>query len=150
MAWAEAQQWMSRNAECYFLSIIAEQIPPPLRIWVASAERVDIFSAARHHCPDVRRKLVRRTSWNESGLGDEMVVAALLFLVGALIGRSYSVMIIAMTSSVVMFTAMTIFMSVYGLDLLHVLIMLGYLTAHQAGYLLGAYLTNYPENNRGL
>ena len=49
-----------------------------------------------------------------------------------------------------MFTAMTIFMSVYGLDLLHVLIMLGYLTAHQAGYLLGAYLTDYPENNRGL
>ncbi|AIQ93931.1 MULTISPECIES: hypothetical protein [Methylobacterium] len=83
-------------------------------------------------------------------MGDEMVVAALLFLVGALIGRSYSVMIIAMTSSVVMFTAMTIFMSVYGLDLLHVLIMLGYLTAHQAGYLLGAYLTDYPENNRGL
>ena len=46
-----------------------------------------------------------------------------------------------------MFTAMTIFMSVYGLDLLHVLIMLGYLTAHQAGYLLGAYLTGYPESN---
>ena len=76
-----------------------------------------------------------------------MLVAALLFFVGWLIGRSYSAIVIAMTSSVVMFTAMTIFMSVYGLDLLHVLIMLGYLTAHQAGYLLGAYLTGYPESN---
>ncbi|MGH1591822.1 hypothetical protein ACRBEV_29830 [Methylobacterium phyllosphaerae] len=76
-----------------------------------------------------------------------MLVAALLFFVGWLIGRSYSAIVIAMTSSVVMFTAMTIFMSVYGLDLLHVLIMLGYLTAHQVGYLLGAYLTGYPESN---
>ena len=76
-----------------------------------------------------------------------MLVAALLFFVGWLIGRSYSAIVIAMTSSVVMFTVITIFMSVYGLDLLHVLIMLGYLTAHQAGYLLGAYLTGYPESN---
>ncbi|KAA0121683.1 hypothetical protein CIW48_22135 [Methylobacterium sp. P1-11] len=78
-----------------------------------------------------------------------MVVAALLFFLGWLIGRSYSVIVITVTSSVVMFAAMTIFMSVYGLDLLHVLIMLGYLTAHQAGYLLGAYLHGYPESDRG-
>ncbi|MBN4096729.1 MULTISPECIES: hypothetical protein [Methylobacterium] len=78
-----------------------------------------------------------------------MVVAALLFLVGWLLGRSYSVIILALTSSVILFTATTIFVSVYGIDLLRVLIVLGYLTAHQAGYLLGAYLTGYPESDRG-
>ncbi|WCS25159.1 hypothetical protein LOK46_29230 [Methylobacterium sp. NMS14P] len=78
-----------------------------------------------------------------------MVVAALLFLVGWLIGRSYSVIVVAMTSSVILFTAMTIFMSVYGIDLLRVLLVMGYLTAHQAGYLLGAYLSGYPESNEG-
>ncbi|KQS67459.1 hypothetical protein ASG32_12155 [Methylobacterium sp. Leaf361] len=78
-----------------------------------------------------------------------MVVAALLFLVGWLLGRSYSVIILALTSSVILFTTTTIFVSVYGIDLLRVLIVLGYLTAHQAGYLLGAYLTGYPESDRG-
>ena len=78
-----------------------------------------------------------------------MVVAALLFLVGWLIGRSYSVIVVAMTSSVILFAAMTIIMSVYGMDLLRVLIVIGYLTAHQAGYLLGAYLSGCPENSGG-
>jgi hypothetical protein len=75
-----------------------------------------------------------------------MLVAALLFLIGWYIGRSYSVMIIAMTSSVVMLTAGAIFFTVNGLDLLHVLITLGYLTAHQSGYLVGAYLNAGVEN----
>ncbi|MEE7450304.1 hypothetical protein MRF4_22275 [Methylobacterium radiotolerans] len=77
-----------------------------------------------------------------------MVVAALLFLVGWLIGRSYSVIIVGMTSSVILLAAMTMFMAVYGLDLVRVLIVGGYLTAHQAGYLLGAYLNGHPEDNR--
>ncbi|MGT2480424.1 hypothetical protein ACU4GR_19905 [Methylobacterium oryzae CBMB20] len=51
-----------------------------------------------------------------------MVVAALLFLVGWLIGRSYSVIIVGMTSSVILLAAMTMFMAVYGLDLVRVLI----------------------------
>lgn len=76
-----------------------------------------------------------------------MLVAAMLFLVGWLIGRLFSVMILVMTSCVILFTAMTIFTAVYGIDLLHVLITLGYLTAHQSGYLLGAYLGGYQENN---
>ncbi|MGU3467729.1 hypothetical protein ACLBXO_23045 [Methylobacterium sp. C33D] len=78
-----------------------------------------------------------------------MVVAALLFVVGWLIGRSYSVIVVALTSSVILVTAATIFVSVYGIDLLRVLIVMGYLTAHQAGYLVGAYSTGYPENDRG-
>ncbi|MGU3668502.1 hypothetical protein ACLBX9_30345 [Methylobacterium sp. A49B] len=47
----------------------------------------------------------------------------------------------------IMFTALTIFVSTYGLDILHVLITLGYLAAHQSGYLLGAYCSGYQENN---
>ncbi|QGY00948.1 hypothetical protein MMSR116_02830 [Methylobacterium mesophilicum SR1.6/6] len=76
-----------------------------------------------------------------------MLVAAMLFGVGLLIGRVFTVIILAMTSCVIMFTALTIFVSTYGLDILHVLITLGYLAAHQSGYLLGAYCSGYQENN---
>lgn len=76
-----------------------------------------------------------------------MLVAAMLFLVGWLIGRLFGVIVLVITSCVILFAAMTIFTAVYGIDLLHVLITLGYLTAHQSGYLLGAYLGGYPENN---
>lgn len=76
-----------------------------------------------------------------------MLVAALLFLVGWLIGRTYTVLIVAATSSVVMFTSLTMFATMTGLDALHLLITLGYLAAHQSGYLLGAYCSGYQENN---
>ncbi|MCJ2136671.1 hypothetical protein MKK69_21915 [Methylobacterium sp. J-026] len=86
-------------------------------------------------------------SSNGSCLGDEMLVAAMLFLVGWLIGRSYTVVVLAMTSSVIMFTALTIFVTRYEIDLLHVLITVGYLAAHQSGYLLGAYMSGYQQNH---
>jgi len=76
-----------------------------------------------------------------------MLVAAMLFGVGWLIGRVFTAVILLMTSCVIMFTALTIFASVYGLDLLHVLITLGYLAAHQSGYLLGAYCNDFQEHN---
>lgn len=76
-----------------------------------------------------------------------MVIALMLFMVGWLIGRSYTAVILGMTSSVIMFTALTIFSSTHGFDLLHLLITFGYLGAHQSGYLLGAYLNGYHQNN---
>ena len=76
-----------------------------------------------------------------------MLVAAMLFGVGWLIGRMFTVVILVMTSCVIMVTALAIFFSVYGLDFLHVLITLGYLAAHQSGYLLGAYCSGYQEHN---
>lgn len=86
-------------------------------------------------------------SSNESDLGNEMLVAVMLFLVGWLIGRTYTVVILVMTSSVIMFTSLMIFIATYSLDLLHVLITLGYLGAHQSGYLLGAFMNGYQQNN---
>ncbi len=76
-----------------------------------------------------------------------MLVAAMLFGVGWFIGRVFTVIILGMTSCVLMFTALTIFTSVYGMDGLHVLITLGYLTAHQSGYLLGAYWSGYQQDH---
>lgn len=76
-----------------------------------------------------------------------MLIAAVLFGVGWIIGRVFTVIILATTSSVIMFAALTIFASLYGLDLLHVLITLGYLAAHQSGYLVGAYCSGYQEHN---
>ena len=76
-----------------------------------------------------------------------MLVAAMLFGVGWLIGRVFTVVILAMTSCVIMFMALIIFASVYGLDFLHVLITLGYLAAHQSGYLLGAFLGGHREHS---
>lgn len=86
-------------------------------------------------------------SSNESDLGNEMLVAVMLFLVGWLVGRTYTVVILVMTSSVIMFTSLVIFITTYSLDLLHVLITLGYLGAHQSGYLLGAFMNGYQQNN---
>jgi hypothetical protein len=77
-----------------------------------------------------------------------MLIAAMLFLVGCLIGRRFSAIILAMTSCVILFTATTIFLAVYGIDFLHVLITLGYLAAHQSGYLIGAY-TGAPQESGG-
>ncbi len=76
-----------------------------------------------------------------------MLIAAMLCLVGWLIGRSYTVVVLAMTSSVIMLTAMMSFVTLYGIDLLHVLITVGYLAAHQSGYLLGAYMSGYQQNH---
>ena len=46
-----------------------------------------------------------------------------------------------------MLTAMMSFVTLYGIDLLHVLITVGYLAAHQSGYLLGAYMSGYQQNH---
>lgn len=86
-------------------------------------------------------------SSNESDLGNEMLVAVMLFLVGWLVGRTYTVVILVMTSSVIMLTSLMIFITTYSLDLFHVLITLGYLGAHQSGYLLGAFMNGYQQNN---
>ena len=76
-----------------------------------------------------------------------MLVAVMLFVVGWLVGRTYTVIVLAMTSIVIMFTSSAIFVTTYGLDLLHTLITLGYLGAHQSGYLLGAYMSGYQQDN---
>ena len=76
-----------------------------------------------------------------------MLVAVMLFGVGWLIGRTYTVIVLAMTSTVIMITASAIFITTYGLDVLHTLITLGYLGAHQSGYLLGAFINGYQQDS---
>ncbi len=76
-----------------------------------------------------------------------MLVAVMLFGVGWLVGRTYTVIVVAMTSTVIMITASAIFISTYGLDVLHTLITLGYLGAHQSGYLLGAFMNGYRQDS---
>jgi zinc transporter ZupT len=66
-----------------------------------------------------------------------MFIAAVLFVVGVLIGWSYTMLVMVATSILIMVGALILFAFGPGLDLLHLLIVLGYLTAHQAGYLLG-------------
>lgn len=77
-----------------------------------------------------------------------MLVAAMLFTVGWLVGRSYTMLILLLTSPVILFTALIVFATVHRLDRLHVIITLGYLAAHQSGYLLGAYCGGDQENSR--
>lgn len=91
--------------------------------------------------------IAQSVSSNGSDLGDEMLVALMLFVVGWLIGRTYTVVVLALTSCVILFTSSSIFITTYGLDMLHTLITLGYLGAHQSGYLLGAYMSGYQQNN---
>lgn len=91
--------------------------------------------------------MAQSISSNGFGLGDEMLVAVMLFVVGWLVGRTYTVVVLAMTSTVILFTSCAIFISTYGLDILHTLITLGYLGAHQSGYLLGAYMSGYQHDN---
>lgn len=84
---------------------------------------------------------------NGSDLGGEMLVAVLLFVVGWFVGRTYTVVVLAMTSSVIMLTSVAMFVTTYGFDALHMLITLGYLGAHQSGYRLGAYMSGYQQDN---
>ncbi|WP_267425976.1 hypothetical protein [Methylobacterium sp. GC_Met_2] len=76
-----------------------------------------------------------------------MLVAVMLFGVGWLVGRTYTVVVLAMTSTVIMITASAIFITTYGLDVLHTLITLGYLGAPQSGYLLGAFMNGYQHDS---
>jgi len=84
---------------------------------------------------------------NGSSLGGEMLVAVMVFVVGWFVGRACTAVVLAMTSSVIMLTSMAMFIATYGLDVFHIMITLGYLGAHQSGYLLGAYMSGYQQDN---
>ncbi|MDP4004456.1 hypothetical protein [Methylobacterium sp. NEAU K] len=76
-----------------------------------------------------------------------MLLAAMLFAMGWLIGWCCTMLILVTSSVAIMVCTVTIFALSHGLDLLHVLLVLGYLAAHQSGYLLGAYCSNYQEGS---
>lgn len=77
-----------------------------------------------------------------------MLLAAVLFGVGLLIGWSYTMLVMIATSMLVLVGTLILFAFGPGLDMLHGLIVLGYLTAHQSGYLLGAYCSGLHDGRR--
>ncbi|KST58417.1 hypothetical protein AO398_06340 [Methylobacterium sp. GXS13] len=78
-----------------------------------------------------------------------MLLAAVLFGVGLLIGWSYTMLVMVATSALILVAALVLFAFGPGLDLIHLLIALGYLTAHQSGYLFGAYCGVQYQEKRG-
>jgi hypothetical protein len=76
-----------------------------------------------------------------------MLLAAILFLIGWLLGRSYTMLILIVTSAIILLTALVAFARNQSLDLVHLLMIGGYLAAHQAGYLVGAYCSGHEQSN---
>ena len=77
-----------------------------------------------------------------------MLLAAVLFGIGFLIGWSYTMLVMIATSVLILIGTVLLFAFGPGLDMLHALIVLGYLTAHQSGYLLGAYCSGCYDDKR--
>ncbi|MGH1589646.1 hypothetical protein ACRBEV_16385 [Methylobacterium phyllosphaerae] len=70
-----------------------------------------------------------------------MLVAALLFAVGMLEGWRYRASVLMASSMLVGLAWLALWAFVWTrLDAEKILLLFGYLTAHQAGYFLGAYL----------
>ena len=77
-----------------------------------------------------------------------MLLAAVLFLFGWVLGWFYTMLIMIATSAAILVCALIAFGFGPGLDMLHVLLIVGYLTAHQSGYLLGAYCGGLQDEKR--
>lgn len=75
-----------------------------------------------------------------------MIVAAVLFFIGFLMGWLCNILAaLCLSSAVIFILSLLTFLIFAGLDILHLLVVFGYLLAHQAGYLLGAYLGVEPD-----
>ncbi|MGH1571234.1 hypothetical protein ACRAWG_11750 [Methylobacterium sp. P31] len=75
-----------------------------------------------------------------------MIIAAVLFLLGFLIGWLCGIVsALCLSSAVILILSLLTFLVFAEIDLLHVLLLFSYLLAHQAGYLLGAYLGAEPD-----
>lgn len=69
-----------------------------------------------------------------------MLVAAVLFVAGLLLGWHFSVVTLVVSSASIFFVTSLLFAFTKGLGILQILVIFAYLLAHQAGYLVGAYL----------
>ncbi|WP_246691994.1 MULTISPECIES: hypothetical protein [unclassified Methylobacterium] len=114
-----------------------------LSSWIACAVPVALGFGA-----PISGMLFQCRALNNLGPGDAMLLAAVLFVIGLLIGWAYTMLVMIATSFLILVGAVLLFAFGPGLDLLHVLIILGYLTAHQSGYLFGAYCSGYFDGKR--
>ncbi|WP_457108258.1 hypothetical protein [Methylobacterium sp. P5_C11] len=78
-----------------------------------------------------------------------MLIAALLFAVGMLEGWRYRASVLMASSMLISLAWLAVWAFVWTrLDAEKILLLFGYLTAHQAGYLIGAYLGVDADSDR--
>jgi hypothetical protein len=70
-----------------------------------------------------------------------MLIAALLFVAGLILGWGYSVFALVLSSGMIFFGSIFLFLEMSRLGMLELLLIFAYLLAHQSGYLVGAYLS---------
>ena len=70
-----------------------------------------------------------------------MLVAALLFIAGLILGWNFNAFALVLSSAFIYFGAVALFMATLEVGVLQVLLLFAYLLAHQAGYLVGGYLS---------
>lgn len=70
-----------------------------------------------------------------------MLVAALLFIAGLVLGWQFSPFALVLSSTFVFLGTITLFLATSEVGLLQILVIFAYLLAHQSGYLVGAYLS---------
>lgn len=68
-----------------------------------------------------------------------LLIAALLFLAGVLEGLYYRAQIVVASSILIALVCLPLWALTSAIDLEKVLMLFAYLTAHQSGYLVGAY-----------
>ncbi|MGT2482356.1 hypothetical protein ACU4GR_33795 (plasmid) [Methylobacterium oryzae CBMB20] len=70
-----------------------------------------------------------------------MLTAALLFVAGIVLGWNYNVLALLLSSAVLFFGSIILFLIFYEFGALQLLLTFAYLLAHQSGYLVGAYIS---------
>jgi hypothetical protein len=78
---------------------------------------------------------------------EEMLVAALLFVAGLILGWRYSVFALVLSSGMIFFGSIILFLAIYRFCILELIMLFAFLLAHQAGYLFGSYLSYGRQNN---
>lgn len=75
-----------------------------------------------------------------------MLVAVLLFLAGWILGWWFNAFSLIMSSALIFFGAISLFVQFSNLGALQLMLIFAYLLAHQAGFLVGAYLSYERKN----
>ena len=79
-------------------------------------------------------------SYYSSFRGQLLLIAALLFAVGVLEGWRYRAQMVVASSLLIALICLPLWALTATIDAEKILVLLAYLTAHQSGYLVGAYI----------
>jgi hypothetical protein len=75
-----------------------------------------------------------------------MLVAVLLFSAGLILGWGFNAFSLIVSSALIFFGSIVIYVQISGFGVLQLMLLLAYLLAHQAGFLVGAYLSYERKN----